>query len=268
MHWRRYAVRQRRRICGELPGLHKRNVCMVKHIIIGTSGIGGALARKLSTEGNRLHLISRNGAAVATLAGELGATYAAADVTDASALEAAVQGAGSEIDGLAYCVGTINLKPAHRVSDADVLKDFEVNALGALRAVRAALPGLKASRQNTASILLFSTVAVQQGFASHASVAMAKGAIEGLTRTLAAELSPRVRVNAIAPSLTKTPLASFMTSNDTTASVIAGLHPLQRLGEAEDIAEMGALLLSSRSAWITGQVIGIDGGRSTLRTKG
>jgi NAD(P)-dependent dehydrogenase (short-subunit alcohol dehydrogenase family) len=148
------------------------------------------------------------------------------------------------------------------------MKDFEVNALGALRAVRAALPALKASEQQTASVLLFSTVAVGQGFASHASVAMAKGAVEGLTRSLAAELAPKIRVNAIAPSLTKTPLASFMTSNETTAAAIAALHPLQRLGESEDIAAMASLLLSPSSGWITGQVIGIDGGRSTLRTKG
>ncbi len=245
-----------------------RITSMSHHIIIGTSGIGGALARKLIGEGNAVHLIGRNGTAVAALAAELGATHAIADVTDAAALEAAVQAAGGQVDGLAYCVGTINLKPAHRVTDAEVMKDFEVNALGALRAVRAALPALKASTQQTASILLFSTIAVQQGFASHAAVAMAKGAVEGLTRTLAAELAPKIRVNAIAPSLTRTPLASIMTNNEATANAIASLHPLQRLGEVDDIAAMAALLLSPASGWITGQVIGIDGGRSTLRTKG
>ncbi len=245
-----------------------RTQSMSHHIIIGTSGIGGALARKLVGDGHAVHLVGRNSAAVATFAAELGATHAIADVTDVAALEAAVRAAGGQVDGLAYCVGTINLKPAHRVTDAEVIKDFEVNALGALRVVRAALPALKASTQQTASVLLFSTIAVQQGFASHASVAMAKGAVEGLTRTLAAELSPKIRVNAIAPSLTKTPLVSFMTSNDATANAIAALHPLQRLGEVDDIAAMAALLLSTGSGWITGQVIGIDGGRSTLRTKG
>jgi NAD(P)-dependent dehydrogenase (short-subunit alcohol dehydrogenase family) len=248
--------------------MFERKVHMTHHIIIGTSGIGGALARKLVGDGNSVHLVGRNGVAVAALAAEIGATHAIADVTDAAALEAAVQAVGGQVDGLAYCVGTINLKPAHRVTDADVMRDFEVNALGALRAVRAALPALKASVQQTASILLFSTIAVQQGFASHAAVAMAKGAVEGLTRTLAAELAPKIRVNAIAPSLTRTPLASIMTNNEATANAIASLHPLQRLGEAEDIATMAALLLSPASGWITGQVIGIDGGRSTLRTKG
>jgi NAD(P)-dependent dehydrogenase (short-subunit alcohol dehydrogenase family) len=240
---------------------------MTKHIIIGTSGIGGALARQLSAAGHDLHLIGRNAEKVAALAAELGASHSVADVMDAAALEQAVQAAGASIDGLAYCVGTINLKPAHRTTDADALKDFEVNALGALRAAKAALPALKASASPTASIVLFSTVAVGQGFASHASVAMAKGAVEGLTRTLAAEWAPKIRVNAIAPSLTKTPLASFMTANDATAQAIAAMHPLQRLGEADDMAALAVFLMSAQASWITGQVIGVDGGRSTLRVK-
>jgi len=127
---------------------------------------------------------------------------------------------------------------------------------------------LKASAQNTASILLFSTVAVQQGFAAHASVAMAKGAVEGLTRALAAELAPKIRVNAIAPSLVQTPLAEPITRNVATAQAIAALHPLQRLGTPNDIAGMAAFLLSAEADWITGQVIGVDGGRSSLRVKG
>jgi NAD(P)-dependent dehydrogenase (short-subunit alcohol dehydrogenase family) len=160
------------------------------------------------------------------------------------------------------------LKPLHRLTDADALRDFEINALGAFRAVQAALPALKASAQATASILFFSTVAVGQGFALHASVAMAKGAIEGLTRSLAAELAPKIRVNAIAPSLTKTPLANFITQNEPTAQAIAALHPLRRLGEPDDVAALAALLLSPEAGWITGQVMGVDGGRSSLRTKG
>ena len=241
---------------------------MTKHIIIGTSGIGGAIARRLHDKGIDLHLISRDANKLATLANELSVSHAVADVTDADVLQQAIVAAGPEIDGLAYCVGTINLKPAHRTVDADVLKDFEVNALGALRAVKAALPALKATKQTTASILLFSTIAVGQGFASHASVAMAKGAVEGLMRTLAAELAPKIRVNAIAPSLTRTPLAEFMTGNEASALAIAALHPLQRLGEADDSAALAALLLSEEAGWITGQVIGVDGGRSRLRTKG
>jgi NAD(P)-dependent dehydrogenase (short-subunit alcohol dehydrogenase family) len=240
---------------------------MTKYIIIGTTGIGGALARQLSLAGHELHLIGRNSEKVASLATELSATHSVADVMDPMALEQAVQAAGPIVDGLAYCVGTINLKPAHRTTDADALKDFEVNALGALRAAKAALPALKASTSATSSIVLFSTIAVGQGFASHTSVAMAKGAVEGLMRTLAAEWSPKIRVNAIAPSLTKTPLASFMTANDATAQAIAATHPINRLGEADEVAALAVFLLSSHAGWITGQVIGVDGGRSTLRVK-
>jgi NAD(P)-dependent dehydrogenase (short-subunit alcohol dehydrogenase family) len=238
---------------------------MINHIIIGTSGIGGALARRLAAVGANLHLISRKETA---LAKELGASFAVADAQDKTSLDQAILAAGSSIDGLAYCVGTINLKPLHRLTDADAQRDFEVNALGAFRAIQTALPLLKASSQKTSSILLFSTVAVQQGFTAHASIAMAKGAVEGLTRSLAAELAPKIRVNAIAPSLTKTPLTQMLTQNEATAQAVAALHPLQRLGEADDIAGLAAFLLGAEAGWITGQVIGVDGGRSTLRTKG
>lgn len=250
-------------LCEPGIGLNRKGN-MSKYIIIGTSGIGGALARQLAGQGASLQLISRKDSG---LAAELGASLALADVTDAMALEQAVLAAGPVVDGLAYCVGTINLKPAHRTTDADVLKDFEVNALGALRAARAALPALKASTAATSSIILFSTVAVGQGFVSHASVSMAKGAVEGLTRTLAAEWSPKIRVNAIAPSLTETPLAAFMTASAATAQAIASMHPLQRLGTAQEVAAMAAFLLSDQAGWITGQVFGVDGGRSTLRVK-
>jgi NAD(P)-dependent dehydrogenase (short-subunit alcohol dehydrogenase family) len=245
-----------------------RKPFMAKYVIIGTSGVGAALARKLKANGADLHLISRNGPALAVLAREVGASHAVADVTDGDAMEQAIHAGGPVLNGLAYCVGTINLKPVTRISSDQVRRDFEVNALGALRAVQAALPALKASEQDTASVLLFSTVAVQQGFAAHVSVAMAKGAVEGLTRSLAAELAPKIRVNAIAPSLTRTPLAQAMTANAATAQAIATMHPLQRLGEPEDMAAMAALLLSPEAGWITGQVIGIDGGRSTLRGRG
>ena len=245
-----------------------RIAVMSLHIIIGTSGVGGALARRLVREGNRVVLIGRNADRVSVLAGELGAAHAVADVLSGDQLEQAIVAAGPAVDGLAYCVGSINLKPVTRLTDAEILKDFELNALGAMRAIRAALPALKACTLPTASVLLFSTVAVQQGFASHGSVSMAKGAVEGLTRAMAAELAPKIRVNCIAPSLTRTPLAEFITRNDAMAQTLAALHPLQRLGEAEDIAAMGSLLLSDQSSWITGQVIGVDGGRSTLRNKG
>lgn len=241
---------------------------MAKHIIIGPSGIGGALARQLNAKGDEPFLVGRNEEKVAALASELGCEFAIADVLDAAALNEAISKAGNSIDGLAYSVGSIRLKPLSWLDDSDIQSDFELNALAAFHAVKAALPALKSSTQATASIVLFSTVAVQQGFPSHVSVAMAKGAVEGLTRSLAAELAPRIRVNAIAPSLTRTPLAEFLTRNGSQAEAIAALHPLQRLGEAEDVASLAAFLLGSESGWITAQVIAIDGGRSSLRVRG
>ncbi|MFN0191236.1 MAG: SDR family NAD(P)-dependent oxidoreductase [Aestuariivirga sp.] len=241
---------------------------MGTHVVIGgSSGIGAATARRLRQSGGRVHLIGRNEARLRAVADEVGGSLSVADVQDKGALEKAVAAAGDKLDGLCYAAGTINLKPVPRVSDDDARRDFEVNALGALRAVQAALPALKAS-EGTGSIVLFSTIAVAQGFTAHASVAMAKGAVEGLTLALAAEFAPKIRVNCIAPSLTRTPLAASLTSNETMASAIAALHPLQRLGEADDIAALAAFLLGPDSSWITGQIIGVDGGRSSLRTKG
>jgi NAD(P)-dependent dehydrogenase (short-subunit alcohol dehydrogenase family) len=139
--------------------------------------------------------------------------------------------------------------------------------MGAALAIQAALPALKKST-GSASIMLFSSVAALQGFTSHASMGMAKGAVDGLTLSLAAELAPKVRVNAIAPSLTRTPLASSILSNEQLAAALGGLHALERLGTPEDIAALSALLLSPEADWITGQIISVDGGRSTIRTKG
>jgi NAD(P)-dependent dehydrogenase (short-subunit alcohol dehydrogenase family) len=236
-------------------------------IIGGAGGVGSALARRMVASGRRVHLIGRDADKLAAIAGELGASSAVADVRDGAALKAAIEAAGPAIAGLAYAVGSINLKPLARLSEADFAADFQLNALGAALSVQAALPALKAA-EGTPSVLLFSTVAVAQGFTAHASVAMAKGAVEGLTVALAAELAPKIRVNAVAPSLTRTPLAKALTGNEQMASAIAQMHALQRLGEPDDIAALGAFLMSDEASWITGQIIGVDGGRSMLRTKG
>ncbi|MDE2384665.1 MAG: SDR family oxidoreductase [Alphaproteobacteria bacterium] len=241
---------------------------MARHIIVGTAGVGGALAARLKAAGDETFLINRSLGHVEDLARDLDAPFALADVIDDASLRAAINQAGPAVDGLAYCVGTINLKPLTRLTADEVRRDFEVNAVGAFNAVQAALPLLKASTQANASVVLFSTVAVQQGFPGHASVAMAKGAVEGLTRALAAELAPKIRVNAIAPSLTQTPLAEPLTRNATTAQAIAAMHPLARLGTAHDVAGLAAFLLGPDAEWITGQVFGVDGGRSSLRIKG
>ncbi|CAN5244173.1 SDR family oxidoreductase [soil metagenome] len=234
----------------------------------GSGGIGSAIARELKARGLGVHLVGRDRAKLETVASQIGAGFTVGDVTGgvfAAATQAASQ--GGALKGLVYAVGTINLKPVARLSEDDFLKDFNINAVGAVKAIQAALPHLKQA-EGTAGIVLFSTVAVAQGFAAHASVAMAKGAIEGLTLALAAELAPRIRVNCIAPSLTRTPLAAALTGNEAMAKAIAELHPLQRLGEPRDIAPLAALLASDDASWITGQIIGIDCGRSTLRTKG
>jgi NAD(P)-dependent dehydrogenase (short-subunit alcohol dehydrogenase family) len=235
----------------------------------GSGGIGSAVAGALAARGYSLHLVGRDEARLGEVAAATGSTFTVGDVSQPETFTQATEAAakGGALAGLIYAVGTINLKPLARLGDSDFLNDFSLNALGAAKAIQAALPALK-KVETTAGIVLFSTVAVAQGFAAHASVAMAKGAIEGLARALAAELAPKIRVNCIAPSLTRTPLAAALTGNEGMAKAIAELHPLQRLGEPEDIAPLAALLASDEASWITGQVIGVDGGRSTLRTKG
>jgi NAD(P)-dependent dehydrogenase (short-subunit alcohol dehydrogenase family) len=230
----------------------------------GTGGIGAATARLLRKRGYSLHLVARDESRLAALAQELGAGYTAGDVTGADVFARATQTAsdGSGLAGLVYAVGTITLKPLGRLADADFEQDFRINALGAAKAVRAALPDLEAG-ENPSSVVLFSTVAVAQGFASHASISTAKGGVEGLTVALAAELAPRVRVNAIAPSLTRTRLARGLVGHESMATGIARMHALPRLGTAEDISALAAFLVSEAS-WITGQIIGVDGGHSTL----
>jgi NAD(P)-dependent dehydrogenase (short-subunit alcohol dehydrogenase family) len=233
----------------------------------GNSGIGAATARLLASRGFKVHLAGRDQARLSAVTAETGGSFTVCDVLEDGAIARATEEAGSPLAGLIYCVGSINLKPLTRLTAADFTRDFRLNAEGAALAVQAALPALKANT-TTASVTLFSTVAVHQGFTAHASVAMAKGAIEGLTLALAAELAPKIRVNCIAPSLMRTPLAQALTGNEQMASAIAQMHPLPRLGEPEDAARLAAFLATDDASWITGQVIGVDGGRSSLRTKG
>ncbi|KQO54951.1 SDR family NAD(P)-dependent oxidoreductase [Methylobacterium sp. Leaf85] len=236
----------------------------------GTGGIGMATARALRKRGIPLHLAARDAGRLEEVAADLGeTTFTAGDVTDPAHFAIVTQEAGDTLAGLVYAVGTINLKPLAKLTADDAVMDFKLNALGALLALQAAAPALKAGAGEAgAGVVLFSTVAVAQGFAAHASVAMAKGAVEGLALSLAAELSPHIRINVVAPSLTRTPLAAAITGNETLASGIASMHALQRLGTPEDIGALAAFLVSAEAGWITGQVIGADGGRSTLRTKG
>ena len=157
----------------------------------------------------------------------------------------------------------IVLKPFRSLKPAQFQSDFDINVLGAVKTMKACFKGLKKS--GAGGVLLFSTVAVQQGMSFHASIAAAKGAIEGLTKSLAAEWAPTIRVNCIAPSLTHTPLAGRLLSTPEKKEASGARHPLKRVGEAAEIAEMGAFLLSEKAGWMTGQIIGMDGGMSSVR---
>jgi NAD(P)-dependent dehydrogenase (short-subunit alcohol dehydrogenase family) len=241
---------------------------MSNKIIIygGSGGIGSMTGKLLRERGYELHLVGRDEGKLSKVAEELGASYTIGDVTDDQLFKRVTQEAGVVLDGLVYAIGTINLRSFSRLNEQDFLNDFQVNALGAARAIQAALPALKKSEK--ASVVLYSSIAAIQGFALHASIGMAKAAVSGLTISLAAELAPKIRVNAIAPSLTQTPLGDKVVSSEQMQTAIAGMHPLPRLGTPMDIASLTAFLISAESSWITGQIFSVDGGRSTLRVKG
>lgn len=228
-----------------------------RYVIVGASkGIGNVIAGHLSDEGHDIIAFSRSSGDLGGIANVDLQAYDVAGDTDFPEVSGAV-------DGLVYCPGTINLKPFHRLSDEDFLADFNVNLMGAVRAIRTLLPNLKDA--STPSIVFFSTVAVQTGMGFHASVAAAKGAVEGLTRALASEFAPKIRVNCIAPSLTDTPLAEKLLNTPEKRESSAARHPLKKIGTAEDIASMAEFLLSEKSGWITGQIFHVDGGMSSIR---
>lgn len=236
-------------------------------IVGGSSAIGRSIAERAARRGVQPFLIGRDEARLADVATATQGEIAIADVLDEAVLASAVKNAceGASIVGLAYCVGSIDLKPLRSLTGDAMVAAFRLNAVAPAIAVREAAAALKAAQ---GSIVLFSTIAVAQGFVSHTIVSAAKGAVEGLTRALAADLEPQVRVNCIAPSLTDTPLAAKLTSNVAMADAIAAMHAIPRLGQAADHGALADFLLSAEASWITGQVIAVDGGRSRVRTKG
>jgi NAD(P)-dependent dehydrogenase (short-subunit alcohol dehydrogenase family) len=227
-------------------------------LIIGaSSGIGHALAQQLQEQGATLFTAGR------TQPEGIQSTHMVWDVTQTPAVDALHQ-LPDTLHGLIYCPGSINLKPFQRLTLDDYRRDFDVNVLGAVSAIHTCYAAMKKSK--SASIVLFSTVAAKLGMGMHSSVAVAKSAVEGLAKSLAAELAPfNVRVNAIAPSLTDTPLAGFLLADDTKREAANKRHPLNRYGSPEDIASMAAYLLTDQANWITGQIIGIDGGMGSLK---
>jgi NAD(P)-dependent dehydrogenase (short-subunit alcohol dehydrogenase family) len=225
-------------------------------IIGGSAGIGLATAKLLSESGNQV-FASKNTSEVSLK----NVQYFDLDVqADTYSLEHLPE----VLDGLIYCPGRINLKPFARIKKEDFMEDFQIQVLGAIQIIQAVLPRLKKA-DNGASVVLFSTVAVQMGFNFHSMVAASKGAIEGLTKSLAAELAPQIRVNAVAPSITQTPLAATLLNSPEKIEANALRHPLKKIGQPEDIAELVAFLVSEKSSWITGQIIHIDGGMSSVK---
>ena len=166
-----------------------------------------------------------------------------------------------EAKGIAYCIGSIDLKPVRMTKEEDFNKCMKLNLYSAVEAIKGFQDSL---RKNKGSIVLFSTAAVHRGFTNHSIIASAKAAVEGLAISLAAEFAPNIRVNCIAPSLTKSKIAQPMLKNSTIADGIAKAHPLKRIGEGQDSASLAKFLISEDSSWITGQVIAVDGGRSRL----
>ncbi len=227
-------------------------------VVGGSSGIGLATVGNLSAGGAQVYNLSRK-AGASMPAGILHRNY---DLLDENPnIEGFLP---DKLDGLVYSVGSINLKPFNRVSADDLLNDFRINVAGAVKMIQLALPALK--RSGNASVVLVSTVAASVGMSFHASIAASKGAINGLTLSLAAEFAPiRIRVNAVAPSLTDTPLAAALLNSPERREASAVRHPLGRVGTSEDISAAICFLLSDQSSWVTGQIIGVDGGLGHLR---
>ncbi len=234
-----------------------------KILIFGATGaVGSSLAKLLNENSISTHLIGKNEEEISKLSEETNGSYSVADVTDPSFIEKIDSDLKNiDIAGIAYCVGSIDLKPINLVTKKDYLKSLELNLFPIVEIIKKYKENLK---KNKASIVVFSTVAVKQGFANHSIISPVKASLEGLTVSLAAELAPNIRINCIAPSLSNSKMAGKILGNTKIAEGIAKQHPLKRLGEGKDSASLTKFLLSNESSWITGQIIGVDGGRSNV----
>jgi NAD(P)-dependent dehydrogenase (short-subunit alcohol dehydrogenase family) len=223
-------------------------------IVGGSSGIGLHLAKTLALAGNKVQVLSRSWKEAEI---PQNITFSSIDITEEVVQFPEIT---EPVDGLIYCPGSINLRPFRALKQADFMNDLQINYLGAVKTIQKYLPQLQ---QSTApSIVLFSTVAVQKGMPFHASIAGAKGAIEGLTKSLAAEFAPKIRVNAIAPSLTETPLAEKLLNSETKMASAAERHPLKKIGSVQDMSEAALYLLNA--TWVSGQILAVDGGMSSI----
>jgi NAD(P)-dependent dehydrogenase (short-subunit alcohol dehydrogenase family) len=234
-----------------------------KHLIFGATGaIGSSLAKQLKESSQDAHLVSRNEEELKSLSENLDFTFTVADVLEDGFIDKIKSDtADFNISGLAYCIGSIDLKPLKRVTESDLNQCMKLNLYSAIEAIKGFQDDLK---KNHGSIVLFSSVAAQKGFTNHTIIASAKAAVEGLTVTLAAEFAPSIRVNCIAPSLTDSKISQSMLKSEVVAEALAKAHPLKRLGEGKDSASLAGFLLGEGSSWVTGQIIGVDGGRSRL----
>jgi len=234
-----------------------------KYLILGATGsVGSALANLLYDDKIDCHLVARNEDEVKKVAEKLSYTYSVCDVLKLDFINDLKKDLiETEIVGIAYCVGSIDIKPLRLTKASDFVSSYVLNLVAVTDVIRSFQDNLK---NNKGSVVLFSTVAAKKGFANHSIISSAKAAVEGLTVALAAELAPNIRINCIAPSLTKSKMASSIIKNPSIEQSIAKMHPLKRLGEGADSANLANFLLTSKSSWITGQIIAVDGGRSNI----
>ena len=234
-----------------------------KYVVFGATGsIGSSLTKQLYDDNLDCHLVGRNEDELKKIAEKYKYKYSVCDVLKLNFVDNIKEDLnGIEILGIAYCIGSIDIKPLKNTKANDYVSTYVLNLVSVTEIIRAFQDNLKT---NKGSVVLFSTVAAKKGFPNHSIISSAKAAVEGLTVALAAELAPNIRINCIAPSLTKSKIASSVIKNSSIEESIARMHPLKRIGAGVDSANLANFLLTPKSSWITGQIIAVDGGRSSV----